>query len=277
MDFDCVVLSGGGLCGFGQLGFLNELQERGKLSNIKKFFGTSVGALISALVIVGIPINKIFEKLLSVNDSIIKVGNLTHLLTRYGLDDAEFFMATIVDLFIECGKSPLITFKDLSNLGKQLYVSVVNLSKNRVEYFSHITVPNMKILDSVRASISIPILFDAIKFNGDYYIDGGLIDNYPMEFAQKICISPIGCFTETEDIVKVTSFETFMYKLAVCTLCKPRVAEPSTVVLSTKVSGMNFNASSLVRQELFLQGQMATCSYLDNMKRTASKARRKSI
>lgn len=277
MDFDCVVLSGGGLCGFGQLGFLNELQDRAKLSSIKKFFGTSVGALISALVIVDIPIDKIFNKLLSVNDSIIKIGNLSHLLTRYGLDDAEFFMATIVDLFIECGVSPLTTFKDLFSLEKELYVSVVNLSKNKVEYFSHITVPTMKILDAVRISISIPILFDSIKFNGDHYIDGGLIDNYPMEFAEKRCLNPIGCFTETKNVVEVTSFETFMYKLAVCTLCKPRVAEPSTVVLSTQISGMNFNASSVVRQELFAQGQETTRKYLDRTKRTVKLSRRKSI
>ena len=276
MDFDAIVLSGGGLSGFSQLGFLKELQEANKLTPVRKFFGTSIGALIATCTIVGIPVDKIMSKLMVVDDKLLKVGDLSHLFTKYGLDDGEFFMATIIDLFLENGVNPLLTFAGLVSIKKQLFISVVNLSRNKVEYFSHLTVPNMKILDAVRVSISIPILLDSKQVNGEYYVDGGLLDNYPMEIAKMNSLNPIGCFTETMTPVKINSFETFMYNLAVCTLCKSHpICDKTVFVSNTATSSFNFNADVKTRESLFIQGRISTKNYLAQKRRV--KLRRKSI
>ena len=38
----------------------------------------------------------------------------------------------------------------------------------------------MPIKDGIRMSMSIPMIFTPVEFEGNYYADGGIIDNYPI-------------------------------------------------------------------------------------------------
>ncbi len=80
------------------------------------------------------------------------------------------------------GAKGLQTFQDFKNAGfKDLYVSVANVTKHTNEILSYENAPNMPVADAVRMSMSIPLYFEAIKYNDDYYADGGLVNGYPME------------------------------------------------------------------------------------------------
>jgi NTE family protein len=75
---------------------------------------------------------------------------------------------------------------------KQLYIVGVNLSTGLIEVFSEETTPDMIVSDAVRISMSIPVVFKPhqiyYKINGlrvadekgHLYVDGGMLDNYPM-------------------------------------------------------------------------------------------------
>jgi NTE family protein len=57
-----------------------------------------------------------------------------------------------------------------------------NLSTGFAEVFSYEHTPRMCIADAVRISMSIPLFFAARRsLRGDVYVDGGLIDNYPVK------------------------------------------------------------------------------------------------
>ena len=57
-----------------------------------------------------------------------------------------------------------------------------NLSTGYGEVFSVEHTPNMRILDAVRVSMSIPLFFSAVRAaSGDVYVDGGLMNNYPVK------------------------------------------------------------------------------------------------
>jgi predicted acylesterase/phospholipase RssA len=54
-----------------------------------------------------------------------------------------------------------------------------NLNKYCYKKFNYIDTPDVKVLDAIRMSISIPFVFTSNSFEGDLHVDGGLIDNYP--------------------------------------------------------------------------------------------------
>ncbi len=47
------------------------------------------------------------------------------------------------------------------------------------------TTPDMEILNSLKLSARIPIIFGPIKYNNDFYIDGGVWNNFPIDIAIK--------------------------------------------------------------------------------------------
>jgi NTE family protein len=76
---------------------------------------------------------------------------------------------------------------------KQLFIIGTNLAEKKTEIFSHENTPNLIISDAVRISLSLPVVFQPhcfyekkggirvkIEKNDDLYVDGGIMDNYPV-------------------------------------------------------------------------------------------------
>jgi len=55
-----------------------------------------------------------------------------------------------------------------------------NLSTGRYEVFSHETYPLMDVKLAIRISMAIPYYFTSVKFNDCIWVDGGLVNNYPI-------------------------------------------------------------------------------------------------
>ena len=103
------------------------------------------------------------------------------------------------------------TFKDLQDRiengeskFKFLYLVGSNLSTSDFEVFSHLHTPDMIISDAVRISMSIPIIFSPHKYyikdennervvrpdrKHNIYVDGGLLNNYPIGIFDKKIIT----------------------------------------------------------------------------------------
>ena len=73
-----------------------------------------------------------------------------------------------------CGGDP--TFKELS---KKLYVTSFCVNKCETEYFSIDTTPDMSVIDAVCMSMSVPFLFESVKYNKFTYLDGGTFEIAP--------------------------------------------------------------------------------------------------
>lgn len=55
-----------------------------------------------------------------------------------------------------------------------------NLNRLREVHFSHKNTPDMPIHKAVRISASYPFIFKPIEYEGDLYVDGGIVNNYPL-------------------------------------------------------------------------------------------------
>ena len=72
---------------------------------------------------------------------------------------------------------PNLTFKELYEYNKlNFIVSAVNISKQKQVYFNHESHPDLEIYKALRMTTCIPIIFKPFLYEGDYYVDGGVID-----------------------------------------------------------------------------------------------------
>ena len=54
------------------------------------------------------------------------------------------------------------------------------MSKSKVEYMNYKSHPELPCLVAIRMSSNIPILFGRFKYDGSYYLDGALVDPFPI-------------------------------------------------------------------------------------------------
>ena len=182
-NIDTFCFSGGAAKGFSFISALHILIKHNyiNLNNIKIYVGTSAGSVIAFLLSINYTPHELITSL--TNMDLSKIGSIFNLelfLEKYGLTDGSEFMEIIEILFFNKMKMKNITFNDLYIITKnKLLIVGTNFTKGIEEVFSVDTSPNMLVLDAIRISISIPLLFTPIKYNDCYYIDGCVVSNLP--------------------------------------------------------------------------------------------------
>ena len=163
-----LVLGGGGARGWAHLGVIQALEDAGV--EIDLIGGTSMGALISAGYAYGYSSADIHnfartfsrpEKLL---DYTLPFASLTASRKVTALMRQLFGSAQIEDLYLPF-------FCVSSNL-------------TRAEPMIHRTGP---LWESVRASLAIPGIFTPMPFGTDVLVDGGVLNNFPIDIMRELC------------------------------------------------------------------------------------------
>lgn len=167
-----LVLSGGGFRGVAHAGVIKYLMEIG--IEITHVAGTSAGAVVGALFAAGMD-----------GDEILKVLSGTRLFTRRnlafrwsGLLNPERIVEPLI---------PLFAVDDFDALKKRLFVTRTNLETGAGEVVS-----TGSVLEAVKCSAALPMLFAPVECNGGLYIDGGLTNNFPADVLRELCDHVIG-------------------------------------------------------------------------------------
>ena len=191
--FRNLVFEGGGVKGIAYVGATEVLEKKGILPNIQRVGGTSAGA-INALLL-GLNYTPAETKqILSeldfrnfLDDTWGVVRDTNRILAEFGWYKGDFFRRWICDRIAAKAGNPDATFNDIHNqMGqkgfRELSFVGTNLSTGFAEVFSNEHTPRWCVADAVRISMSIPLFFAAKRsMRGDVYVDGGLIDNYPIK------------------------------------------------------------------------------------------------
>ena len=176
---EILVIGPGGNKGFLFLGALKYLIEEEYLNFIHTFVGCSVGSLLSLLVVIEYPIEKITE--LSFDMELINEISLGSLVMNGGFSNSNHIINRLKVILYEKYEC-MPTFKELYKVtGKELCVVAYNLSNHKVEYFNYKTTPDVKCIDAIRLSINMPIVYERVKYNNFIYIDGAMGNPYPID------------------------------------------------------------------------------------------------
>jgi predicted acylesterase/phospholipase RssA len=192
-----IVISGGGPTGLLSYGAAKHLAQQGVWShdNIETIYGTSIGALIGAILCLK-------HEWSTLDDYIIKRP-----WEKVVVDSLEMFelfsckgMAKLK--LLDDIMQPLLESKDLTlgiTLGEfyersriSLNVFTVDLNTFRKVQLSHATHPMMPLMDAIKMSSCMPVLFQPIVRDGCCYIDGGIMANYPL----RECLEDTRCRTD---------------------------------------------------------------------------------
>ena len=181
-----VVINGGGTTLFSIYGALKQTNMDGVWSHnsIQSYYGTSAGGIMSVIM----ALQYTWEEL---DDFIIKrpwqnvwkfnVLNIYNYYSNKGVYGNELFQEIFGPLFRGKDLELTITLKEFYEFSKKnIYLYAVKLSTFEIAEFSHLTHPNMKVLDALHASAALPILFKPAEYEGELYTDGGFLLNYPL-------------------------------------------------------------------------------------------------
>jgi NTE family protein len=194
MQIRNLVFEGGGIKGVAYSGALQGLIEEIDINEVTRVGGTSAGALFSLLFALNYSVSEIQDILLHLNfkqfmdDDFGFIRDTGRLLNEFGWYKGDAFSKWIREIVLKKTGDPNTSFaqlKAMSYKGKQiyrdLYIIGSNLNTGNAEVFSyeskHAEVP---IALATRISGSIPVFFRPIYLNNAYYVDGGVIRNYPI-------------------------------------------------------------------------------------------------
>ncbi|NDW11581.1 phospholipase [Bacteroides sp. 214] len=182
-----IALSGGGARGFAHLGVLKALEEQNFKPEI--ISGTSVGSLIAVLYADGYTADEIRE----IGSNLSFTSIVEGIIPRGG-----FFKTSRIEHLLKTYLHAT-NFEDLK-IPVEVVASDIESGKLRV--FS-----KGPIAQAVMASCTVPVIFSPVRIDEHYYVDGGLLMNFPVSIIRKKCkrvlgvnISPITSMKYTESI-----------------------------------------------------------------------------
>lgn len=214
-----ITLSGGGARGIAHIGVLKALNEYG--IEISAISGTSMGALVGVLYADG----KQPEEILEIVKHYKFSSFLNWSLSRSGLIDSQKF-SHILEENLEAN-----SFEELK---KELHVAATNLNTGEYTIFN-----SGELIKPVIASASIPLIFKPVIINGDTYVDGGLLNNLPIEPLQDTCDKIIGVHVNRngriEDVGGFRGIADRAFRIAIWQTVKDRLSQCDYVIEPTGV------------------------------------------
>ena len=197
-DYEYLIFSGGGIKGlaFGSalccLEKLNIIKyDQNNNLKLKGVAGTSAGSIIASLLGIGYKPIEILEKIKNLDTKKIFSDDLGYIheginfVKDYGFCPGIYLMELLGTLIFEKTGNPDYTIDDLykdKNIKLVIVSTDMNCQSSRYfypgnrekEYF------NIPIRKAVRMSMGIPFQFEAMVYNKNYMVDGGVLDNYPL-------------------------------------------------------------------------------------------------
>ncbi|MHB1298714.1 MAG: patatin-like phospholipase family protein [Gemmatimonadaceae bacterium] len=168
-----LVLGGGGLKGFAHIGALRAFEERGVRPTLVA--GTSIGALIAAAWVGGMPLSEMERRALELTKrDLFRIDHFSMVAKRM-LSPALYLERPLRKLCEEI--VPHGTFRDLQ---LPLLVNTVDLENAAQVLWGLPGLQDVTVADAVYASCALPGFFPPAVIGGRTCADGGVVDNVPV-------------------------------------------------------------------------------------------------
>jgi len=187
MRFSSIVIAGGALKVVSVTGCIKYLEEKDMINDLKTFVGSSAGSMLCLALVLGFSFVQIIEflghNLFHESVASLDAEECMNIFTTFGLTSGQAVVVLLEKMLqMKLGVQD-ITFMDLAKVtGKNLVVCVSNLTRERHEFMSLDTTPGMSVVLAIKMSCALPILMTPVVFNGDLYVDGGVYNNFPMDY-----------------------------------------------------------------------------------------------
>ncbi len=237
---------------FTMLGYISTLD----LSHLEEISGASAGAILGLMLCLNWSCDEILKFSLDLDIASHVKPNLTKIFTNYGLTSIDQIKNKLFEIvhgggYESLGRLGPVTFQDFyKKTNKKFYVTAFCVDTGLTKYFSVDTHPDMCVIQAIAMSIAVPLLFEAIKYDECFYVDGGLVENSPMKvFIDKE--DTLGLTLNSFQCEKIENFKSFFTKLI--NSCR-RVTNYNCKILNTTGNIFNFSMSNSDKYKMFLEG-----------------------
>jgi len=260
------------------LGALSRLIESGTTHTVTRWYGCSAGSFCAYVGALGVSPTWIRDVVTYFDTRVIaevEEDSMADFMNCWGLNsgsDVCIFIGRFLDTW-ESGASKW-TFAQLSRKrpGISLHITATNLTMGSLSIFSKETTPDMRVLDAIRASLSVPLLFTPWKGpQGDIYCDGAIMEYFPWSCIKDkshtlvIVCSDTGICHRTlvkKSIKSIGEYIDRIFKLVQQNQCSdnPRYW---IAINNTSVDEMDFKIEKEERLLLFQDGITAVSRWLE--------------
>lgn len=169
-----LVLSGGGARGAAHIGVIKALEEESIFPT--HISGTSAGAIVGSLYAAGVS----WPEILDFFKTITIFSTNRYARNKPGFLNSANFYDDLKAFFPE---------DNFETLKKPLFVTAANIVDGTSKIFSE-----GELIKPIIASASFPGVFTPTEIDGEYYVDGGTLNNFPVEPLKVACDKIIGVY-----------------------------------------------------------------------------------
>jgi predicted acylesterase/phospholipase RssA len=265
-SYDTIVLGGSSINGILLLGALQFLYENDKLLTIDKYIGTSSGAIISYLLIIGYKPIDVIIYLVS-NNVFTKMDkfSLENMFQGKGAYSATYIFEHLKQMTLnKIGYIP--TLNDLyTKFNKVLVLITYNMTLKQSQEISHSNYGDLDCLTALRMTSNLPFIFDNFFYNDMQYMDGGVCNNFPIDVAYKLGTSILGLVANKRQLnFNSTNTLDYIFNILLIPVIELNNNKLKSIqdkqnhkiyyIKCNKVNFVNFNIDSTIIQELFSEG-----------------------
>lgn len=187
MAFRGLALEGGGVLGVAYAGVAKTLERHGLYNKLTHISGSSAGAMAAGLIACRVPpedietilIDTDFTTLTNDGWMVTEAYRLWHDFGWYRGDAIEKVYGDILERTI--GDRHITYERVRERFGTTLVTATTEVTQGITIFQSPDTTPHLKIAAGIRRSSSIPIVFCPAKDGNRRFVDGGMLDNYPIQ------------------------------------------------------------------------------------------------
>lgn len=284
-----LVLSGGGAKGLAHVGVLKVLEEAG----IRPDFiaGTSMGSIVGGLYAIGYSADSIDKIARSADWNTLLTDNIPrNLLTLEEKEDFDRFILSIpiqerkiklpggvVNGFNVLNRlntlcAPVYTTQKFTKFPIPFLCVATDLETGKAVILNEGYLP-----DAIRASMSIPTAFSPVEIDGKLLIDGGVVNNFPVDLAKEMGADiiigvDVGFTTYTKDqlnsLIRILEQTVFFYGEEL----NQKNRALSNILIMPDIR--EFNASSFFNTDTIIQrGEKAARMHFSELKALADSLR----
>ena len=283
-DFENLVFQGGGVKGIAYAGALPAFGDE-RLTKVARVAGTSAGAITALGVAVGYDTEQLCKISLAIDYPSFEDGSFPDDVVRL-VEEYGWYKGDYAQCFLEClverqTGSKETTFAELHELSRQdpkfkdLFVFGTDVNTYNSVEFSHEVADkrDVPLALAARISMSIPFFFAAKELQGDIFVDGGVLRNYPLDVFDEQVPNPatlgfhLGAEPQRESIEDFLRFTEGVFltllEVQVDRTCRtPADVKRSVFIDTLGISTTDFGITREQKIALIEQGEKATRAYL---------------
>lgn len=186
-----LIISGGGYHIFNILGIIYQLQKKKiyNIENIKSIYGVSAGSVIGSILCLKMDMDDILNYAINrpwKNDIKFEPNDILNIFNKRGIFDINFMNMIFEKLLLSNNLSLDVNLLDFYKYSK-IDLHIFSVSCNNIELidFSYKTHPDLKLINAIHMSSTIPFVFQPLFYNNSFMVDGGAIKHFPFDLCKK--------------------------------------------------------------------------------------------